>query len=103
MSSVIAMLCSQRKALKMTQAQLAQRSGMSRMSVQKIESGQTDPRLSSIMELARAMGLELLVVPSELRPELEAFVRAGGRYVGQPPGVSAPLSIVDQIRAGIVK
>lgn len=103
MSSVIAALSSQRKALEMTQAQLAERSGMNRMSVQKIESGQTDPRLSSIMELARTMGLELLVVPSALRPELDAFVRAGGRYVGQPPGVDAPPSIVDQIRAGIVK
>jgi hypothetical protein len=67
------------------------------MTVQRTESGQIDPRLSTLTELARALGLELMTVPSALRPVLEDFVRSGGRVLGQPAGIGAPPSIVETL------
>ena len=64
------------------------------MTVGRVASG-LDPRLSTVVEVARAMGLELMLVPTALRPEIEGFVRAGGRLVAQPAGVGAPKSVVD--------
>ncbi len=95
-SSIVNEIANARKASGMTQAQLAQRSGVNRMTVGRIEAG-FDPRLSTLQELARAMGMEIMLVPRELRPEVERFVQAGGKLVSQPSGVSAPRSVVDQI------
>lgn len=47
-----------RKAAHMTQAELAERAGLSRMTVQRLESGGLDPRLSTLSEMARVLGLE---------------------------------------------
>lgn len=86
-----------RKALGLTQAELAEKAGLSRMAVQKAESGNTDPRLSTLHVMARAMGMELMLVPSSIRQELEDFVQSGGRVLGQQAGVGAPASVVDQL------
>ena len=98
-SSIVHELESARKASRLTQAQLAERSGVNRMTVGRIESG-LDPRLSTVQELARAMGMEIMLVPKALRIEIEGFVRSGGRLVSQPPGTSAPKSVVDLIELG---
>lgn len=86
-----------RKAHKLSQAELADKAGLSRMAVQKLEAGATDPRLSSLIVLARAMGMELMLVPSALRVDLEAYARSGGRVLGQPVGAGVPASIVDNL------
>lgn len=65
------------------------------MTVQRIEAGKIDPRLSTLLVLARTLGLDLMLVPKGLRPELENFVQSGGRLLGQPSGVGAPPSLVD--------
>ncbi|WP_354001624.1 helix-turn-helix transcriptional regulator [Caenimonas aquaedulcis] len=88
-----------RKSSHLTQAELAQRSGVNRMTVGRIEAG-FDPRLSTVQELARAMGMEIMLVPRDLRAEVEGFVRSGGKLVAQPPGVGAPRSVVDLIEIG---
>jgi transcriptional regulator with XRE-family HTH domain len=97
--SILNELASTRKASHLTQAELAQRSGVNRMTVGRIESG-LDPRLSTVQELARAMGMDIMLVPKGLRPEIEGFVRSGGKLVSQPPGVGAPKSVVDLIEIG---
>ena len=92
--SVIAQLESARRTAGLTQAELAERAGVNRMTVGRLEAG-LDPRLSTLDALARSLGLELMLVPRPLRPALEDFVRAGGRLLGQPAGVGAPRSVVD--------
>ncbi|RYG14671.1 MAG: helix-turn-helix domain-containing protein [Burkholderiales bacterium] len=96
MNSIIQELESSRKAAQLTQAELAQRSGVNRMTVGRIEAG-LDPRLSTVQELARAMGMDIMLVPSNLRAEVEDFVMSGGKLVAQPPGAGAPRSVVDLI------
>lgn len=55
---LIEQLTQARKAVQMTQADLAERAGLSRMTVQRLESGAMDPRLSTLSEMARVLGLE---------------------------------------------
>ena len=86
-----------RREAGLNQEKLARRAGVTRMTVQRLETGQIDPRLSTVLVLARELGMELMLVPSTLRPALEDFVRAGGRLVAQPAGIAAPPSIVDTL------
>ncbi|WPB57117.1 helix-turn-helix transcriptional regulator [Xylophilus sp. GOD-11R] len=97
MMSIEQNLLRARKAAHLTQQQLADAAGLTRMTVNKTESGAGDPRLSSVIEMARALGMELILVPSVLQPEVEAFLRSGGRVLGQPVGAGAPPSIVDSL------
>jgi transcriptional regulator with XRE-family HTH domain len=90
-------LAQARKAAGLTQADLAERSGLSRMTVQRQEGGQLDPRLSTLHEMGRTLGLELIAVPASLTAELQAFIQSGGRFLAQPTGVEAPPSVVDQL------
>ena len=86
-----------RKAAGLSQEELAARAGLSRMTVQRTESGQIDPRTSSLLVMTRALGMDLMLVPVALRPELESFVRSGGRFLGQAAGSSAPPSIAETL------
>jgi DNA-binding XRE family transcriptional regulator len=97
MSFLIQELEAARKAAALNQAELASSAGLSRMTVQRTEAGQIDPRLSSVLAMAKTLGLDLMLVPTALRPELESFVRSGGRFLGQPPGSGAPLSIAQTL------
>lgn len=93
MRNPIDQLVACRRAAGVSQAELASRAGLTRMTVQRTEAGSVDPRLSSLLVMARELGMDLLLVPVALRPDLEAFVHAGGRLLGQPAGVGAPASI----------
>ncbi len=97
MNKLIHELEGARKAADLTQQALAERAGLSRMTVQRIEAGQIDPRLSTLLVMARALGLELMPVPAALRAQLEEFVQSGGRLLGQPAGVGAPPSIAQTL------
>lgn len=86
-----------RIAQSLTQAELGARTGVARKTIVRIESGETDPRLSTIEALARVMGMELVMVPKGLRHELEAFIQSGGKALAQPVGADAPRSVVDAL------
>jgi transcriptional regulator with XRE-family HTH domain len=92
--SIVETLEAARETQGMTQAELASRAGTSRVTVGRIEAG-FDPKLSTLYELARALGLELTLVPKSLAGEVQAFRRSGGRALAQPVGASAPPSVVD--------
>lgn len=99
-NDLISSLALARKAARLTQAELAERAGLSRMTVQRLEGGSLDPRLSTLQELARTLGMDLIAVPSSLRPGLQAFIQSGGRFLGQPEGVDAPPSVIDRLGQG---
>ena len=62
---LLARLAHARKAANLTQAELAERAGLSRMTVQRLESGSLDPRLSTLQELVRVLNMELHAVQAE--------------------------------------
>jgi transcriptional regulator with XRE-family HTH domain len=97
MLSLLKSLVLMRKAHGWTQAQLAERAMLSRTAIQGAESEVTDPRLSMLYAIARAMDVEIIAVPRSLYQEVEWFIRAGGKCLGHEPGISAPLSAVDEL------
>ena len=96
-SDLISTLAQARKAARITQADLATRAGLSRMAVQRTETGDVDPRFSTLQEMARVLEMDLIAVPSALRAELQAFIQSGGKFLAQPEGADAPPSIVDKL------
>lgn len=63
-----------RTQAKLSQRALSARTGVPQSHISKIESGATDLRLSSLVELARALDYELVLVPRRLLPAVEAVV-----------------------------
>jgi transcriptional regulator with XRE-family HTH domain len=85
-----------RKASDRNQADIAEKAGISRMTLSRIENLE-DVRLSTIEVVARELGLSLVLVPTALEPELENFIRSGGKMVGQQAGIDAPSSIISSL------
>ena len=63
-----------RKSRQLTQADLAQQAGLSRMTVQRLESNGLDPRLSTLQEMARVLDQELVVIPKCLHGAFEQWM-----------------------------
>ena len=75
-SDLIPALVQARKARAMTQAQLAEQAGLSRMAVQRTETGDVDPRFSTLQEMARVLGMELIAVPAALQGQVQALIQS---------------------------
>lgn len=65
-----------RAAKGFTQRQLGERVGLPQSHISKIESGAVDLQLSSLIEIARALDLELKLVPRKTLPAIESVVRS---------------------------
>lgn len=63
-----------RKAQQLTQAELATQAGLSRMTVQRLESNGLDPRLSTLQEMARVLEHELVIIPAHLHTAFEQWL-----------------------------
>ncbi len=59
----------------LSQRALSAKIGVPQGHISKIESGQVDLKASSLIELARALGLELMLVPRSLVPVVSSFAR----------------------------
>ena len=60
----------------LSQRALAIRVGVPQSHISKIESGSVDLRLSSLIEIARALGLEITLVPRTALPAVQSIVRS---------------------------
>lgn len=60
----------------LSQRAVAERTGVPQAHISKIEQGRVDIRLSSLVELARALDLEVLLLPRQALPAVEGAVRA---------------------------
>lgn len=70
-----------RKKLGWSQAELGQRVGLPQVHISNIETGKVVPRFDTLLDLVRVLGLDLLMVPRELVPAVQALIRD---YVGGP-------------------
>ena len=59
-----------------TQKQLGERVGLPQSHISKIEGGKVDLQISSLVEIARALDLELKLVPRRTVPAIEGIVRS---------------------------
>lgn len=83
----------------LTQRAFAEKAGTTQARVSKIENGETDPRISTIIELARTLDLELMLVPRQHIPAVKAILS------NQPLTASekAGRTMLDRLRALIIQ
>lgn len=74
MSNIIEQLKAARQARDLKQADLGKKLGLPQSHVSKIEQGATDPRLSTVADMARVLDQELVLVPRQLVPQLQALL-----------------------------
>jgi len=68
-----------RKSKGLSQRELGKRSGIPQGHISKIEKNAVDIGLSSLIALARALDLELMLVPRTLLPAAKSIVRSSVR------------------------
>jgi transcriptional regulator with XRE-family HTH domain len=72
---IIETLIAARLRAGLSQGALGAKVGVAQSHVSKIERGAVDVQTSSLVELARALGLELMLVPAQLVPAVQALER----------------------------
>lgn len=72
-----------REALSMSQRALSERTGQTQSHISQIESGKMEPGLSSFIDMARALGLEVMLVPKKLVPGVRAIVASHTNAIPQ--------------------
>lgn len=74
MASIIEQLKAARQEQGMKQAELGKKLGLPQSHVSKIEQGATDPRLSTVTDMARFLDQELMLVPRRLVPHIVSLL-----------------------------
>lgn len=75
MSDLIAEIKAARRSQGLNQAALGAKLGLPQGHISRIERGDTDPRLSTVTEMARVLERELLLVPRQLIPAVKALIQ----------------------------
>ena len=78
MSEVIKALKSVRLEKKLKQSELGSKLGLPQSHISKIEQGVTDPRLSTVADMARVLDQELVLVPRAMLRVIKAIIRGEG-------------------------
>lgn len=73
-----------REHKRLSQRELSKLAGVPQSHISKIENGAVDLRLTSLVELARALDLELTLVPRQAVPAVQSIVRSGAQSTLQP-------------------
>ena len=81
-----------RKAKRLNQTELGKRVGLPQSHISRIEQGQVDIKLSSLVELARVLDLELTLVPRRLVPAVSSIIRNAVTDEIAPPLASLHLT-----------
>ncbi len=74
-----------REAQGLSQRALGRLAGVPQSHISKIENGTVDLRLSSLIELARVLSLELMLVPRKVLPAVKSIARGSVRTSKQVP------------------
>jgi len=81
--SIAHSLKSARENKGLTQTALGAKVGMPQSHVSKIEGGTVDLQTSNLLEMARALDLELTLIPRSLLPAIQALQRGGERQTSR--------------------
>jgi transcriptional regulator with XRE-family HTH domain len=88
-----------REGKQLTQRALSALAGVPQAHISKIESGAVDLKLSSLIELARVLDLEPMLIPRNLVPAVEAIVR--GRQEERTPAAPKALRELKRLQDAI--
>lgn len=75
LSGIASTLKAARRARKLSQRALSEKVGLPQSHISRIENGAVDLKLSSLIELARTLELEIILVPRRHVPGVEALIR----------------------------
>jgi predicted transcriptional regulator len=81
----------------LSQRELSARAGVPQGHISKIESGLVDLKLSSLIALARILDLEVMTVPRNLVPAVQAIMRGGEPVTRDPETTRLALKYVKRI------
>ena len=78
-----------RRRERLSQSQLASRTALPQSHISRIENGAVDPRLSSVVKMARAVGFDPMLIPRRALPAVLGVLRDfdGGAAGRQPSAV----------------
>lgn len=65
-----------RVSLKLTQAEVARRAGITQTYLSKLEQGKIEPRIHTLEDVARALSFEIMLVPAELVSTVRSLSRS---------------------------
>lgn len=65
-----------REARKLSQRDVAERTGIPQGHLSRVETGGVDPRISTLVEVGRSLGMELVWVPQRALPAVQAIIRS---------------------------
>lgn len=75
--TILERIAERRSHLKMTQHSVAKLAGITQSYLSAVEKGNIDVRLSTLQDIARALGLELVLVPAEALDSVQSIVGQG--------------------------
>jgi len=78
-------LKTEREARGLSQRALSKLAGIPQSHISKIENGTVDLRLSSLIELARVLSLELTLVPRKALPAVKSIIHGSSSPSKEPP------------------
>lgn len=84
MKEIAKRLQTARKAKGLTQGALGAKMGLPQSHISQIEAGRVDLRLSSLLEMARLLDLEPMLIPRALTPAVRAIISGEGAAAQQP-------------------
>ncbi len=73
-----------RSSRQLTQQELARRLGLRQRQISDLERATVDPRLSTIQNVARALDLDVMLIPRHLISTVEGLQRAGSDAAARP-------------------
>ena len=85
-----------RESKGLSQRELSAKSGVPQGHISKIENGAVDLRLSSLVELARVLDLELMLVPRKTVPAVQSIVRTSSRSSRRDDETARPAYSLDE-------
>lgn len=65
-----------RRRERLSQGQLASRTGLPQSHISRIENGAVDPRLSSVVKVAQAVGFDPMLIPRRAVPAVLSVLRS---------------------------
>jgi len=84
-TDVVRALARERAARGLSQAELGRRVGINQSHISLIERGLTDPQVSTMQNLAGALGLSLMLIPRALGPAVSVLARESASPSGSLP------------------
>jgi len=77
MNSILKQLKIARQEKGLKQSGFGNKLGLPQSHISKIERGETDPRLSTVVDMARIVDRELILVPRRLAPVIRSMLEGG--------------------------